>query len=370
MTAIDTMQGILNDPSKLIEDWKAQGKKIVGHRCTYVPEEMIEAAGMVPFPTFGTAEAIKLADSYFQSCVCEFIRNIFDQALEGKSSFLDALVVANTCDTVRKLYDHWNTYIENSPCYIINNPQMLCNPTNHDFYMKELERFKDWLEKTSGNKITDDALREKIGVYNENRALLRELYSLRKSDPPLLSGAESLEISMANTMLPKGEANKLLRQAIDEIKARGSAGGSGPRIMVTGSIVDNPDLIRMVEECGAVVVADDLCTTAKTFWYEIKDGSNPLEAIYNYNNDRCVCACMHPSEERYEYVLNMAKEFKVDGVIYFNLLHCHPFLFEAPLYRDKLQAADIPTILLETGHDLSGIGQLRTRVQAFVEMLG
>ena len=370
MTAIDTMRDTLNHPEGLMDNWKAQGKKIVGCRCTYVPEEMILAAGMIPYPTFGTAEAIKLADSYFQSCVCEFIRNIFDQALEGKSAYLDALVVANTCDTVRKLYDHWNTYIKDSPCYIINNPQMLCNPSNHDFYVKELERFKEWLEQLSGNKITDEALWQAIGVYNENRALLRELYSLRKSDPPAISGTECLEISMANSLMPKDEANKVLRQAIDELKAGGAGAVEGPRILITGSIIDNPDLIRMVEECGAAVVADDICTSAKLFWHDMSTNGNPIEAIYNYNNNRCVCACMHPSDARYDYLWGMVKDFNVDGVIYFNMKHCHPFLFESPLYRDKLQASDVPTIMLETGHDLSGIGQLKTRVQAFIEMLG
>ena len=370
MTAIDIMRDTLNHPARLVEKWKAEGKKIVAHRCTYVPEEMILAAGMIPYPTFGTPEAITKADSYFQSCVCEYIRNIFDQALDNKWSFVDAIVVANTCDTVRKLHDHWNTYIQGSPCYIINNPQMLQNPNNRNFYLHELQRFKKWLEDLSGNEITDEALQKAIYLYNENRALLRELYSLRKSNPPLISGTEALEISMASTLMTKEEANDILRQVIDEVKARNGGGVEGPRILLTGGIIDNPELVHMVEECGAAVVADDLCTSARTFWYDVKDNGNPLEAIYAYNNDRVVCACMHPFEARYDYLYDMAKEYEVDGVIYFNMMHCHPFLFECPLYRDKLQAAGIPTIMLETGHDLSGIGQLRTRVQAFIEMLG
>jgi benzoyl-CoA reductase subunit C len=363
------MQNILHDPQQLVADWKAQGKKVVGYRCIYVPEEIIYAADMMPFPLFGTPEAIGVADSYFQSCACEFIRNIFDHALDGKLKFLDGLVLANTCDHVRKLYDHWNTYIK-TPCYIINNPQKLCTPDNYNYYRKELERFKAWAEEFSGSQLTDESLQDAICLYNENKALLRELYFLRKNAPPLISGEEAMDIVMASMLMPKEKCNPLLRQLLEEVKAREAPQASSPRILITGSIIDNPALIRMVDEVGGMVVADDLCTTTKYFWHEIKKDKDPLDALYRYNNERCLCSCMHPTEARFDYLWELVEEFSVEGVIYFNLKYCHPFLYEAPLYRKKLQAQGIPTIFLEAGHDLSGIGQLRTRVQAFIEMLG
>jgi benzoyl-CoA reductase subunit C len=143
----------------------------------------------------------------------------------------------------------------------------------------------------------------------------------------------------------------------------------GPRILVTGSVIDNPALIRMVEEEGGVVVADDLCTTSRYFWNLVEKSDDPMESMYRYGNDRPLCACMHPSERRLNHLLNLADEFNVDAAIYFNLKYCHPFLWEAPLFRKELEARDIPTTVLEVGHDMSGYGQLRTRIQAFIEML-
>ena len=126
---------------------------------------------------------------------------------------------------------------------------------------------------------------------------------------------------------------------------------------------------RMVEEEGSVVVADDLCNTMRSFWYKVDKEEDPLEALYKFENKRPLCACMHPPEVRFDYLMELVREFEVDAVIYFNLKYCHPFLYEAPLFQRRLQEQGIPAVFLETGHDLSGVGQLRTRVQAFIEML-
>ena len=370
MEALDTLRDVLRNPQQIAADWKAQGKKVMGYRCINVPEEIIYAAGMMPYPLFGTPKAVSLADSYFQPCVCEFVRNVFDLALEGELKFLDGLALCNTCDAVRKLYDMWNLYIKPSSCHIINNPQKLLYEANYIHYRKEIEKFKQAMESLSGNHINDESLNSAIDLYNENRALLKELYLLRKAENPPFSGEEALDIVMASMLMPKESCNPLLRQLLKEVKGRKAYNDSGPRVLITGSIIDDPTLIRMVEEVGGLVVADDLCTTTKYFWHEIKKEKDPLDAIYKHNNERCLCACMHPQEARFDYLMELIREFSVDGVIYFNIKYCHPFLYEAPLFQERLEAEDIPATFLETGHDLSGIGQLRTRVQAFIEMLG
>jgi bzd-type benzoyl-CoA reductase N subunit len=368
-TAIDVFRDILNDPRKVATEWKARGKKVVGYRCIYVPEEIIWAADMLPYQVYGTTEAVSLADSYFQPCVCEFVRNVFDIALDRRLDFLDKLVLPNTCDAVRKLYDMWNAYVDSSSCYLINNPQKLCCDQNHDYYRVELERFKTEMEELSGRRISDESLQEAINLQNEIRGLLKELYLLRREDDPPISGSEALEVATATTLMPRDRVAPLLRQLLEELKGREVPEAFGPRILITGSVMDHPALIHLVEEEEGVVVADDLCNTVRNFWSQVEDDEDPLEALYRFNNERPLCACMNPPEPRLDYLMELIDEFNVDGVIYFTLKYCHPFLYEAPIFREKLQAKGIPTMLLETGHDLSGLGQLRTRIQAFIEML-
>ena len=368
MEIIETMKDSLNNQQEIIDSWKTEGKKIVGYRCLYVPEEIIHAAGMLPYPTFGTPQPITKADSYFQPCVCEFIRNLFDLALDKKFDFLDSFVLCNTCDAVRHLYNLWNQYIDSIPCYIINNPQIMSDESGYKFYRHELEKFKTAMEDLSGNKITDESLKKSIELYDETRSLLKELNDLRKRDIPPISGAEALSISMASMLMPKERANKLLRQLIDEVDEREIEDTDGPRILITGSIIDNPSFIEIVEDMGCVVVTDDLCSSMKYFWYNTKQNNDPMDALTKFYLDRVLCSCMHPSEERYDYLQELVREYDVEGIIYFNIKYCHPFVYESAIFRKKIEE-DTPLLILEADHSLSGLGQLKTRVQAFIEML-
>jgi len=370
MDTIEVMRDILHHPQQLVTEAKSQGKKVIGYRCIYVPEEIIHAADMLPYPLFGTPEPITVADSYLQSNVCEFIRNLFDLALSGKMDFLDGLVLCNTCDAVRRFHYYWNTYIKTPQAYIINNPQMMQAAASSKYYSKEIEMFKGEMEKLAGAEINSERLHNAIELYNETRRLLRELFSLRKSNPPPISGSEALDIAMASMLMPKEKCNQLLPQLIQEVKDRKEMPQDGnPRILLTGSIIDNPTLIQLVEESGGTVVAEDLCTSIKYFWHEVKENKDPLDALCQHNMERCFCACTHPPEARFDYLQELIHEFDIDGVIYFNLKYCDPFAYEAVLFRDKLQDLGIPTIVLEAEHNLSGMGQLKTRVQAFLEML-
>lgn len=369
METIELFRDVLKNPDAVALEWKSKGGKVVGFRCINIPEEIIWAAGMLPYPLYGTPKPITLADSYFQPCSCEFIRNLFDHALDGRFKFLDYLVLSNMCDIMRRLPDMWEEYIRTVPVYMINNPQKLMTGDNREYYLEELNRFKARMEEVSGTVITDRKLTEAIGLYNEARSLLKEIYTLREQDPPPLSGQEAFEIAMATTVLPKDRAVSLLKQLLAEIGERDVEESSGVRILVTGSIVEHTALISMIEQEGAVVVADDLCTTTRNFWYQVEGQGNPMEALYRYMNRRPLCACLHPSETRFEYLMELIRMFKVDGVININLKYCHPFLYEAPMLRKDLEERDIPMTTLEVGHDLSGHGQLRTRIQAFIEMI-
>jgi len=368
MGALETMKGIFDNPKPVLDEWMAEGKKVVGHRCLYVPEEIIHAAGMLPYPTFGTPEPITKADSYFQPCVCEFIRNLFDLGMDGKFDFLDSMVLCNTCDAVRHMQNMWSTYIDSVPCHIINNPQKMFDESGYKFFREELEKFKGLMEDLSGNKITDESLKKSIDLFDETRRLLKELNDLRKRDIPAISGSEFIRVAIATMLMPKEKANPLLKQLIDEVKTREIEDADGPRILLTGSVIDNPTIIELVEEMGGVVVADDLCTSAKYFWYETKPNSDPMDAIVRFNLDRSVCACTHPTEDRYDYLQELVKGFNVDGIIYFNIKYCHPFVYESAIFKNKLEE-ETPLLILEMDHSLSGLGQLKTRVQAFIEML-
>ena len=377
MEALDTLRQAAREPQPLAKEARESGKKVLGYRCVYVPEEILDAAGIMPYPVFGTPEAVTLADSYFQPNICEFIRNIFDLALKGGLDFLDGLVLCNTCDAVRKLYDHWKAYVKTPFCYLINNPQTQFTDLGYEYQYQELKQFRKAIEDFVGTAISDDALQRSIRLYNETRALLRKVYDVRKKDPPLLSGEEALEVVMGSMYLPRERANELLRQLVSELMERDEPlVPPGPRIMITGSIIDHPALIQLVEESGGMVVADDLCSSMRYFWYSVNEDTapidgdtGPLAALARHTMEKPVCACMHPAEARLNYMMELVKEYNVDGVIYFNLKYCDPFLYEGALFKKELESRGISAMALDVEHTPSGIGQLKTRVQAFLEMM-
>jgi benzoyl-CoA reductase subunit C len=373
MTAIETLRAAARDPWAVAAEWKAAGGKVVGFRCLYVPEEVVWAAGMLPWAVYGTPDPVRLADAYLQPCTCELVRNLFDHALEGRLAFMDHLALCNTCDVVRRLHDNWAAYVPAIPVSMLNNPQKLLNRGNRGYFLEELRRFVARMEAVAGRAVTDERLAEAIALLDDTRRLLREANELRAADAQAVSAEEMLDLTMAASVLPRDRANALLREALDELRARSPREAVGPRILVTGSIVDHPALLRMIEEEGGVVVADDLCTTSRYFWHDVGlqpgDGRAPLEAIADFLDRRPLCACLHPMEARQEHLLGLIERFRVDGVVDFTLKYCHPFLYEAAILQKELGARSIPLTVLEVGHDHSGHGQLRTRIQAFVEML-
>jgi len=171
-------------------------------------------------------------------------------------------------------------------------------------------------------------------------------------------------------MIPKEEHNKLLQELLSGIERREDLPKEGVRLLVSGSIMDNSELLRLIESVGGSVVADDLCTGSRYFWNLVKEGAEPMMAIAERYLRKIPCPFMYSSEERFKHVREMVKTFNVEGVIIFSLKFCDVHSFDAPLLAEELREKEgLPVLHLEWEHSLSGIAQLRTRIEAFVEML-
>jgi len=357
------------NPDAVAAAWKARGGKVAGYRCLTVPEELILAAGMLPHPLYGTPDPVGPADAYFQSCTCELARNLFDRALAGKYAGLDLVLFGNTCDIVRKLTDLWNGYIPGARAWLCNTPQKIRNEASRDYTIEELRRTAAAIGRVAGREPDRAALADAIRLTNETRRLLRAIFELRAGEAQRFSAAEALDIVMGASVLPKPEANAALARLLEDLARVEPVARSGPRILVTGSLLDSTALLELIEQEGGGVVAEDLCTSLRYFWHPVPAADDPFEALYRHFDRRPVCACLHPLDARFDFLTELIAAFRVEAVVCFNLKYCHPFLYEAPIFQQRLQARGLPTIVLEVGHDHSGLGQLRTRLQAFVEML-
>jgi bzd-type benzoyl-CoA reductase N subunit len=359
---------------------KGQGKQIMGYLCAFVPLEIISAAGFIPFRIRGdTSEPITKADAGMETIICPLVRSCFDMWLKGRYGFLDGIVIPHACDSICRTYQVWQYTLSLPYSHFINMPHGT-DDASLEFYKAELETFRKSLGRFSGGEISDQSLKAAIELYNQNRARVRELYELRKSDPPLISGVEVTKTLVAAVSLPVEEATRLIEGVIDEAKKRKPAPASKPaRLMVVGAQVDNIAFIELVEESGAWVVADDLCPGGRESLAAVDTTVPPIDGIAERYLRRIYCGRSYRErkgsydeymEERFGHIGSMIKDFRVDGVILYIYKYCDPFGFEVPQMKSYIEAKGVPVLYVEDEYSMSTIGRLRTRVQAFLEVLG
>jgi len=373
----------LLDPSgtlvnSAIENWRREGKKVIGYYCPYVPEEILIAAGMLPFAMRATGSgstSTELGDVYCHSGTCSYVRQITDLSMRGSYNFLDGFVAISCCDHFRRAFDIWRYKYVPVPSKELFL-QMISIPYKIDslalgMVKNEFINLKSNLEDYFKVKISDDDLRAAIKLCNETRRLLRELYELRKRPDPPVSGEEVLSIVIAATAMPKEDFNRLLSEFLKEVSGMEKKRDTRARLMVVGSIMDDPNYLKIIEELGGLVVADYLCNGAMYLWEQVDESLPPLEALAKHSLEHISCPRMvgdYP--RRWEFMKNICKDFQVDGIITQRLMFCDIWGAESTMIRWDAKDEGIPVLALEREYNLGGTGQLRTRVQAFLETVG
>ena len=359
---------------------RKQGKRIMGYLCAFVPVEMLTAAGFIPFRIKGDVnEPITKADTEMETIVCPLVRSCFDMALKGNYEFLDGIVIPHACDSICRTYDVWKYSLNLPYSHLINMPHGTGKPSL-DFYQALLGTFRTSLGKFAGREISDQSLIQATRLHNQNRAKVRELYELRKASPPLISGTEVAKVLIAAVSIPVEESIKMLGDVIEEVRQRGSVPAQkSARIMVVGAQVDSVAFIELIEDSGAWVVADDLCPGAREFFSDVTVTTDPIDGIAERYLRKVKCGRTYREmegnyeeylEDRFGHMSRMIEDFNVDGVVLYIYKYCDPFGFEVPQIKSYIESKGTPVLYLEDEYSMSTIGRLRTRIQAFLELLG
>jgi len=357
-----------------LKNWKDQGGKIAGYFCSTVPEELITAAGLVPLRMRATGStSTERSDAFFSSINCSFARHCFNLALTGEFKFLDGVICINSCDHVRRIYDNWIRFVPDTQFVEVMSLPRKTEATQVAWYRDEINLIRGKLEKEFGVKITDKTLWKAIKLHNETRRLQKKLYELRKQEKPPITGAETLAVMVAGTAMPKEQYNNMLRALLDELSGTKGSGDYRARIMIVGGILDDPAYVEVIEEQGGLVVTDSLCFGSRIMWVQVDESlSDPAEALAKYYvADRPSCPRFYGEHDnRAKYIIDMCREFKCDGVIGERMMFCDIWAVEHYMLGQDLKAAGIPMLKLDREYLTGGVGQLRTRVQAFLETMG
>ena len=374
MKQIEECHQILKDPYGYVKQFKAEsGRKVVGTFCSYAPEEIILAAGAHPFRLFGSGEKIHLAAAHLQSYCCSLVRGALEDALGGRLEFLDGVVFPHTCDSIQRLSDIWRLNVP--ACFHLDVvlPVKLDTDGARQYLIDVLRRFREDLGEKLGVTISDDDLRAAIRTMNRIRAALTRIYTLKGERPEILKGSDLYALVRASMILDRTRAASLLEEVAAEMEKRSVsmvAAWPKKRIVLSGGVCNHPDIYAIIEEAGGAVVGDDLCTGSRYFSGLIDENGDPVKAIAERILTRVVCPAKHRGlTDRVDHLIRLVREQRAQGVIFFLLKFCDPHAFDYPYLKESLNRAGVPSLLLEVEDRLPADGQLRTRFEAFVEMI-
>jgi len=365
---------------KELMDEKAAGRKVIGSFCVFVPEEIVRAAdatlvGLCTGADFATEEVEKLLPRN----TCSLIKSAFGFKLGKVCPYIesaDMIVGENTCDGKKKSYEILNDLVPN--LYVMDLPQMNSDE-GRTLLKAEYLRFKEAVEKLTGVNIDAERLKKGIGIVNNKRKAIHRLSGLRKADPAPISGLDAL---LANQVFFYDDpvrftdsVNKICDELEKRIeKAEGVFPEGTPRILLSGCpmAVPNWKVPLIIETSGAVIVGEESCVGERGIRNLTDDTGNTVEELMEAIVDRYYkvdCAIFTPNPDRLGHVEEMFREYKADGVIHYGLQFCQPYIMESMSIEKALEGKGIPTLRIETDYSQEDMGQLKTRVEAFVEQL-
>jgi benzoyl-CoA reductase/2-hydroxyglutaryl-CoA dehydratase subunit BcrC/BadD/HgdB len=364
---------------KELREHARNGGKVVAAYCVFVPEELVWAADAIQVGLCAGAQfSVPMADSVLPRNTCALIKSSFGFKLGRICPYVQSshlIVGETTCDGKKKMFEMLNEY---QPVYVMEVPNKKTE-RSRQLWQGEVLAFKEVVENLTGNKITAKRLGEAIEQINDRRRALQRLYNLRKASPVPISGKDALlatQVSFYDD--PKRDA-QMLNALCDELDKRVAAGegvasADAPRILISGSpmAIPNWKLHHLIESAGAVVVCEESCTGTRWFGDEVKPRANTLEEQLKSIAERYVnihCACFTPNDERLDDVVRLAREYRADGVIHYNLQFCHTYANEAVKMEKRLEKEGVPLLRIETDYSDEDAGQLKTRIEAFLEMV-
>ncbi len=369
---------VLYECRELLEDmsfptvkrWREAGGKVVGHFQVYFPEEIAHAAGALPFKLRGAPLEPTRADSHFGSYLCSILKTSLELSLSGRVE-LDLFVTHPICDAARNLAGIWGRNFP-YPCQILYLPQNPNSAHAVEYLRGEYDRLRRAVETVMGRPVTDPALRRSLAIYNENRALLRELYGLKRETPWLVSADEAYVLVAVGGLILREEHNALLRQVLPLLRERRAKRQDRIRVVFEGGFCEQPplDLIRAIGR-SCYVVDDDLLIGLRWLLEDVASDSDPLRGLAEAYVERSgYSPVQHDLRKPKEaMLLRRIRDAGAQAAIITAAKMCEPGLEEQVAYTKALEREHIPYFVSEFEENMTSFDQLEIQLETFVENL-
>ena len=341
-----------------------RGRPVIGTLCSHVPVEILHACGALPLRLWGRSEEIGRADALLQTYICPPVRHLMAQGLSGRFDFLDGLIHTYCCDATCGLFNIWRRNLKPKFSRMVSLPYQASGAAV-DYALTEFRGLAEALAAFTGRPFAEGALAESIRLYEEARGLLRDLYRRKQAGDAIPYG-EIHRQNLLFQLLPVERFIAFGREYRPE--AAGTAPAKAFRILLSGSVIADEEILERIEELGGRIVADDTCLGLRPLQGKISEDGDPLRALAAFYLERPPCASRADLPSRRDYVLSTIASAKAEAVIFVHQKFCDPHLSDHPLLKKSLEERGIPQLQFE----LEGEGmtaQIQTRLEGFFEML-
>ena len=374
MSVLHRFDQISNNPKGYIKKIKKEKKKIIiGSLCSFVPEEIIDAANAISYRILPIKHTTSFANLHLQSYSCGLIRSILEEKISGQLDFLDAIIFSHTCDSMQRLSDIWRI-TQSSIHFDILFPAKLNTKSSKEYLVKVLLRFKNELEKKFSIIISDFNIKKSIVLINKIKKSIKKIYNIREKNPLVLKGKDIFAIQRAGSFMDKKEFLSMLIELITELKKKclnQKSPKGRKRLIISGNICTMPEIYSFIENLNADIIWDDLCMGSRYFENKIDENQeNIFKAIAGKYFKKPICPAKHLGiKNKGEYLLKIIKKKKFDGILFLFLKFCDPHSFDYPYLKEMLNKEKIPCLLIESEIFEKNTNRIKTRCQAFIEII-
>ncbi len=363
------LQAACDNPRAQLDYYLKQGKKVVGCFAPYTPEELVHASGMIPMGLWGGQTEFQKVTAYLPAFACPIMQANLEFALNGVYEGLSAVIIPAICDTLRCMTQNWRFGVTSIPMVPIVYPQNRTSPASVDYLVSEFETVLTMLSTITGQMMNEKALCRTIEVYNEHNAAMREFVQAANDHLDVVTPRVRHTVFKSSFFFEKEEHTAIVKEITAALKEQPVHDWAGKKILLTGIAFEPNEVLDILAENQLAVVGDDLAQESRQYRTDTPATGGGLKRLALQWNARKGCSLIHEMDKpRGKMLARMCQETGAQGVLTGLMKFCDPEAFDLPFVKADLKAAGVPLLSVEHDQLLESAGQLRTRIQGFLEI--
>lgn len=362
---------VAEHPGKAVKELiEKTGKKAVGCVPLYTPKELVYAAGMLPIGVWGAEKEVSEAKRYFPAFICSIMQTILDEGLVGNYDILDAIIIPNYCDSLKVMGQNFKLAVKDVKFLPLTVPQTRRIPAGKTFIISQYNILKEQLEEIAAHKITDEELEAAIEIFDAHNKAMMEFGKLCAEYPAEINAMNRMYVYKSAYFMDVKEHTAKVNELMAEIRKADPKPFDGKRVVTTGIIADSKNLNQILVDLNVAIVGDDIAFESRQYRHPVPaTGGTPMERLGQQFCDRECSTLLDEKRIRGQICLDLVKERKADGIIYFLTKFCDPEEFDYPRMKQEFEAAGVPHIIVEIDQQIRNLEQARTYIQTFTDVL-